>query len=107
VLPHYALFPLGLALRRPSKILTDTEEELVEGFEDFTADSRHERVMSEVYHLPDGGEVAVEELVANADTGFGSSGRHRIRRAKLHGLPLGPRSRSLIYRRTDATNDQS
>ncbi|KAJ7873982.1 hypothetical protein B0H13DRAFT_1894751 [Mycena leptocephala] len=47
--------------------------------------------MSKVHHLPDGGEVTVEELVATANIGFGSNGRHRIRRAKLQGLPLDGR----------------
>jgi hypothetical protein len=94
-LPHYALFSLRLGLRRPSKILADAEEELVERFEDFTTDSRHEGVMSEVHHLPDGREVAVEELVADMDTGFGSRRRHGIQRAKLQGLPLGQHSYAL------------
>jgi hypothetical protein len=75
------------------------EEELVEQLEDFMADVYHERVVD---HLPNGAEVAIEELVANMDTGFRGRRRHGIQR-----LPLGQCSRSLIYRQTDATNDQS
>jgi hypothetical protein len=60
--------------------------------------------MSKVYHLTDGREVAVEELVADTDTSFGSSRRDGIQRAKLQGLPLGQHSNTLY---TDGHHERS